>query len=134
MTWRNHTSHKEETKAVKKALNEAGINATVRHGTGTAWSWLEINIGAGQQFGEHDRVEQGIGCYLHCPVCENMRAMEKRTMEIVREVTGRSGENVLILRQHDWSDKRYKETGDGNRPICHPNWKPTEQGGDNVLR
>ena len=42
MSWRNHKSHREETKAVKEALRKRGIDAKVGHGTGTAWGWLEI--------------------------------------------------------------------------------------------
>jgi hypothetical protein len=44
---------KEETKIVKAALAAAGINARIDHGKGTVWGWLHVNIGAGQQFGEH---------------------------------------------------------------------------------
>jgi hypothetical protein len=43
MTWRNHNSHREETAAVKKALEEAGYKGVrVGHGHGTGWSWLKI--------------------------------------------------------------------------------------------
>lgn len=37
--------YKSETKAVKEALKKAGIEAKVKHGRGTAWGWLEINMG-----------------------------------------------------------------------------------------
>ena len=57
MTWRNHSTHQEETKAVKAALAEAGIKAKVGHGSGTAWAWLEINLGSGN-WGLHDRAVQ----------------------------------------------------------------------------
>jgi hypothetical protein len=44
MTWRNHKTHREETKAVKDALIQAGFtNVKVGHGTGTAWGWLIIH-------------------------------------------------------------------------------------------
>ncbi len=46
MSWRKQDNHKEETKAVKKALADAGIKAKVTHGRGTAWGWLHINIGS----------------------------------------------------------------------------------------
>lgn len=39
-------NHREETKAVKKAIADAGIDAKVTHGKGTAWGWLHINIGS----------------------------------------------------------------------------------------
>ena len=45
--WRNHKTHREETKAVKEALVKAGFpNVRVGHGTGTAWGWLEIRCDA----------------------------------------------------------------------------------------
>jgi hypothetical protein len=37
----------EETKIVKNALKAAGIDASVKHGTGTAWGWLEIELNSG---------------------------------------------------------------------------------------
>ena len=47
MTWRNHKTHREETKAVKDALLKAGFtNVKVGHGTGTAWAWLDIHCTA----------------------------------------------------------------------------------------
>jgi len=78
MSWRNHKNHQEETKAVKAALAEAGIRATVGHGTGTAWSWLEINVGPGN-WGLRDRV-----------------------LQIAKEVTGRTGDysgEIMVLAQ-----------------------------------
>ncbi len=36
--------HKSETQAMKEALKKAWIEAEVKHGRGTAWGWLEINI------------------------------------------------------------------------------------------
>ena len=82
MSWRNHRTHKEETRAVKKALNNAGINCTVGHGTGTAWGWIEVNIGK--------------GCELH-----------EKARKIVEEVTGRHGEysEILILSQDAYNKK-----------------------------
>ncbi len=50
-TWRNHSTHREESKAVKTALVAAGYTGvSVTHGTGTAWSWLEIH--AQQKLGQ----------------------------------------------------------------------------------
>ena len=54
MGWRN-----EETKAVKMALEIAGIKASVRHGIGTAGSWIEI-ITQGS-FGKHWKAREGNG-------------------------------------------------------------------------
>ena len=43
MSWRNHKTHRAETKAVKDALIKAGFtNVKVGHGSGTAWGWLDI--------------------------------------------------------------------------------------------
>lgn len=59
MTWRNHKTHREESKAVKEALLKAEFsNVKVSHGTGTAWAWLLIHCTAkpGQSF-QDNRVE-----------------------------------------------------------------------------
>ena len=85
MSWRAHNTHKEETKAVKDALKEAGINAMVGHGKGTAYGWLEINIGNGNGH------------------------LYKQTLAIAQKVTGRRGEydgNILILTQNHWDKKK----------------------------
>lgn len=37
-------NRKEETKIVKDALKKVGIEAKVKHGTGTAYGWLKIYI------------------------------------------------------------------------------------------
>ena len=83
MTWRKHTNHREETAAVKAALQKAGITAKVGHGSGTAWAWLEINIGPRYNGSEY-------------------RGMRQRVKHIAQEVTGRSGEydgDIIILAQ-----------------------------------
>ena len=44
MSWRNHETHREESKAVKDALLKAGFaNVRVGHDRGTAWGWLLIS-------------------------------------------------------------------------------------------
>jgi len=73
MSWRNQKTHREETKAVKEALKKAGISAKVGHGTGTAWSWLEIFT---DRTGDREKI-----------------------LEIAQDVTGRSGDyhgNILV--------------------------------------
>lgn len=79
MSWRNHTTHREETNAVKQALAEARIPFTsVGHGKGTAWGWLEINVGKGNYSYHADATA------------------------IAKAVTGRSGDyegQILILAQ-----------------------------------
>ena len=122
MSWRNQDNHKEETKVVKAALQAAGINAKVGHGHGTAWAWLKINIGTGQQFGEHTHV----GDYPwrqpeRCQRCREMKRMAKLTEEITQKVTGRHGEwggEINIHESDDWNQKKRCSV-----PITHPNWK-----------
>ena len=113
---------KEETKAVRKALKAVGINGRVSHGRGTAWGWLKVNIGEGQQWGEHDRGAEGNRglCNGACQRCKNTKAMREQTQAIIREVTGRDGEhngNTLVLTQDHWSESKGQSV-----PIEHPNW------------
>jgi len=73
MSWRNHKTHLEESKAVKDALVKAGFaNVKVGHGTGTAWPWLEIRCEPrpGQQYG----------------------GMRKQVIGIAQAITGRHGD------------------------------------------
>jgi len=91
MSWRKHTTHKEETKAVKTALAAAGIPAKVGHGKGTAWSWLEINIGP-----DPNRKE---GDHRFSP---EWRERHNNALMIAVEASGRtaeSGRDILILTQ-----------------------------------
>ena len=73
MSWRNHRTHREETKAVKDALIQAGFtNVRVGHGTGTAWGWLKV----------------------HCDPKPGQSFQDKRgeTTQIAKSVTGRRGD------------------------------------------
>ena len=90
MSWRKHETHRAESAAVRAALRRAGINARVGHGKGTAWAWLKINIGSGQQWGEHDR-DNGT-CSVSCLRCQRMKTMRLRVIEIVQAITGRHGD------------------------------------------
>jgi hypothetical protein len=88
MSWRKHDSHKEETKAVKKALADAGIKASVTHGTGTAWGWLHINLGDPKK--RNGLIMEGSGHgYIYT---EEEQELHKKALKIVRETTGRHGE------------------------------------------
>ncbi|MBA7710599.1 hypothetical protein ES703_119544 [subsurface metagenome] len=91
MSWRKHTTHREETKAVKAALAAAGIPAKVGHGKGTAWSWLEINIGKDLYPDENSpRLSQ------------EWRERHNKALMIAVEASGRtaeSGREILILTQ-----------------------------------
>lgn len=84
MSWRNHSNHKEETKAVKAALKAANIPFTrVGHGKGTAWGWLEINVGYQEDW---------------------KQSIHLRTLAIMaaQQVTGRHGDHdgdILVLAQ-----------------------------------
>ena len=136
MSWRNHAKHSDETAAVRRALAAAGIDAQVGHGQGTAWSWLEINIGAGEQWGEHlpprgDRQRFCEGAEAGCARCINLRIMGEETHRIVREVTGRDGDhngNILVLTQGAWKRKDSR--------IVHPRWRNriAEPAGDALAR
>ena len=81
--WRNHKSHREETQAVKQALTEAGIKfKSVGHGKGTAWAWLEINLG---------------------PIPEKQyTALVNQTILATQAITGRHGDHhgdIMVLTQ-----------------------------------
>lgn len=96
MAWRNQDNHREETKAVKKALAEAGIKAKVTHGTGTAWAWLHINIG-------DPKMRNGFkpAPFEHLYTEEEL-ALHRKVLKIVQEVTGRHGDydgEIIVLAQ-----------------------------------
>lgn len=112
--WRKHETHAEETKAVKAALKAAKINAKVGHGSGTAWAWLEIDLGPmprdEDERGQRARWAQGY-----------YREITREALRIAREVTGRSGEHdgdILILTQ----GKGIAQTGKWDPE----NWRPAE--------
>lgn len=103
--WRNHKTHREETQAVKKALKEAGIEAKVGHGTGTAWGWLEINLGPNPSGLEHQKMESTPTpwiCSADCPACEYNEELRLHTIQIAKYVTGRHGDydgEISVLTQ-----------------------------------
>jgi hypothetical protein len=89
---------RKETSAVKKALKDAGIKARVTHGKGTAWGWIEVNIGNPAAREGLEPHPDGWGTkYTNEEVC-----LQNKTLRIVQEVTGRHGEyhgNICILSQ-----------------------------------
>ena len=106
MAWRNHETHKAETKAVKDALAKAGINASVTHGKGTGWGWLKIYIGDGEQYGEH--IIDEYHSHRDCPRCKKLHEISRKAEAIAQEVTGRHGDYggcINIMRQNQWKDK-----------------------------
>ncbi len=121
MSWRNHETHAEETKAVRNALKAVGINAKIGHDSGTAWDWLKVNIGEGQQFGEHVNHVDSAYRSDRCPRCCNMDAMRVTAQQVTREVTGRTGEyggRIGYMTQDHWN-----RSAKCSQPIVHPNWK-----------
>lgn len=116
MSWRKFESHQAETRAVKKALAEAGIKAKVSHGSGTSWAWLEINLGRDAR--KHQKVKDThivemtlkeaslqpyyLPCIGDCDACEKRRQLREKVIKIAQEVTGRDGEysgRINILEQ-----------------------------------
>ena len=76
MSWRNHKTHREETKAVKGALKAAGLPvARVSHDTGTAWGWLTISIDYPDKMTSAERYR-----------------LRDAALEIAQRVTGRRGD------------------------------------------
>ena len=100
---------KAETKTVKAALTKAGFAyVRVSHGTGTAWGWLMINLGPGDEYGSHVLRSGGtwldLDCRSDCPRCAGMRDAYARAMLIAMDVTGRHGEyhgEINICQQED---------------------------------
>jgi len=97
MSWRNHKTHKEETKAVKEALARRGIKTKVGHGKGTGWAWLEINIGNPEHRNGIILDQFGLGRYT----AEEIQLQDK-VLLIAQEITGRHGDyngEIMILAQ-----------------------------------
>jgi hypothetical protein len=117
--WRNEKMSWEKFKAAVKA---AGINAVVRHGKGTAWSWLKINIGRGDGLAEHQKDDNGYcGYHNHCPACLKAYELRKKVLKIAQEVTGRSGEyngEINVSTQDEWKEKLGKSVPIVQSPDC----------------
>ena len=88
MAWRKQENHRKETSAVKKALADAGIEAKVTHGTGTAWGWLHINIGDPKQ---RNGLIQEEGIFTH-QYTEEEVALHKKVLKIAQDTTCRHGD------------------------------------------
>ena len=92
MSWRKQKTHREEVTAVKRALRKAGIPfVSVKHGTGTAWAWLEINIGP-------DPNSQ------NWQYSKEWRKRTDQVLRIAQDVTGRHGDydgEINILTQEE---------------------------------
>ena len=96
--WRNQQTHKEETKTVKSALVRAGLPVLkVGHGSGTAWSWLNIRL-CGSAVA-HQRVNGSDGhgsffdpCWPDCRACMENRTNREATIRVALQITGRTGD------------------------------------------
>lgn len=104
MSWRNQQTHIAETLALKKALKEANLPFThIKHGTGTAWGWLDIFTGENPSGLEHRKREDVPWlCAGQCPACEANRAIRNNILKVAWEVTGRHGDydgNINVLQQ-----------------------------------
>lgn len=112
MAWRRQATHNEESKAVKEALTAAGINARVGHGRGTAWGWLEINIGNGPfQHNHETQGDAGTYCREDCPNSKWKRETREKVVKIAQEVTGRHGDysgEINVMTQDHWDAKLNK--------------------------
>lgn len=101
--WRRHKTHREETRAVKRALEKVGIKAKVGHDTGTAWGWLVVNLGPNPSGMEHIKQEKTPWlCVGDCPACEKNRELESQVTKIAQEVTDRRGDSsdeITVLMQ-----------------------------------
>jgi len=104
--WRNHTDHRSETKTVRQALQALGINAKITHGKGTAWGWLEINIGKLDEW-PHNHAPQSY-CPDNCPHWLIASSLRHIVLDTVKRTTGRHGDyngEINILTQDHWNRK-----------------------------
>lgn len=90
MSWRKYDSHKEETKAVKEALRQAGYKVVkVGHGKGTAWGWLKVTVQVDKPADCYcEKVEGGNCSFCHTVWSENYRNL----LNILASITGRHGD------------------------------------------
>ena len=92
MSWRNYLSHREETTAVKRHLQERGYNVLkVNHHRGTAWGWLRVYVQATRP---KDCYCHETGCYGRCNPCHEV--WRKTYMAVgseIRGITGRHGDH-----------------------------------------
>jgi len=91
---------KLETKIVKKALKQQGIKASVTHGHGTAYGWLEINIG---DPADRDGLRLNEDGWSRSNTFTSEEVdLHERIIAMVQELTGRHGDyqgNILLLTQ-----------------------------------
>jgi len=95
---------REESKAIKRALKDAGIASSVRQGQGTAWGWVTVDVGYVDR--EHDPQTGEAAAWGQAYHAD----LGDETARIVREVTGRGGEwggQITI----GWSNRKIKQTG-----------------------
>ncbi len=101
MAWRNHSTHKEETKAVKAALVKAGYaDARVGHGSGTAWGWLDLKVSIAKPHNCYCG-ELSIG---RCRPCgDAWQQARNQIIGMAQAITGRHGDHDGDIGAHiDW--------------------------------
>lgn len=89
---------KEETKIVKKALKNEGIKASVTHGKGTGWGWIEVNLGDPTERNGVEKHPNGWSTRYTSTETE----LHEKVIKLVQDVTGRHGEyngNISLLAQ-----------------------------------
>lgn len=96
MSWRNHATHREESRAVKDALIKSGYkNCQVGHGRGTAWGWLEIKASTPKPENCYCGSEEYLRIHRvgRCNACQDEWSKHYRAIiNIAHSVTGRHGE------------------------------------------
>ena len=90
---------------MKETLKKGRIEAEVKHGRGTAWGWLEINIGDPRL---RNGLKQGP---FRSQYADEERALHDRVLKIAKDITGRRGDyngEILVLAQ-GWRTKSKPE-------------------------
>jgi len=94
MSWRKYENHKEETRAVKKALVGDYPDVSVKHGNGTAWGWLRVSLSIPRPANCRCAEENNGRAYPES--CRECKTEWQRFYETlgrrVQEITGRGGE------------------------------------------
>lgn len=83
----NKMDRREETREVKKALKKEGIKAKVSHARGTAYGWIEIDLGNPKDRNGVEVHPRGWGERF----TDIETALHEQVISIVQTVTGRHG-------------------------------------------
>lgn len=91
---RQASGRQVEVARIKAACKAHGYVVTVRHGKGTAWGWLTIDIH--NPVGAHDcglygdAANVGHGCSPHCQACAKRRVWKWDVWTLTCEATNRT--------------------------------------------